>query len=102
MFYVAVTAIMGAVLKPTFDFIGKSASQPQIVKIKKCLFLLEQAQSILNNIETNKNATQSKHDGKKPSLMSRLRNISIEGPEDFAVNHDLYISGEKRIEPDLR
>jgi hypothetical protein len=33
--------------------------------------------------------------------MSRLRNISIEGPEDFAANHDLYISGEKRIEPDI-
>jgi hypothetical protein len=102
LFYVAVTAIMGAVLKPTFDFIGKSALQPQLVKLKKCLFLLEQAESILNNIETNKNATQSKHHDKKPSLMSRLRNISIEGPEDFAVNHDLYISGEKRIEPDLR
>lgn len=34
---------------------------------------------------------------KKPNLLSRLRNITIEGPEDFAANHDLYISGEKQI-----
>jgi hypothetical protein len=34
---------------------------------------------------------------KKPNLLSRLRNISIEGLEDFAANHDLYISGEKQI-----
>ncbi len=34
---------------------------------------------------------------KKPNLLSRLRNISIEGSEDFAANHDLYTSGEKQI-----
>lgn len=34
---------------------------------------------------------------KKPNLLKRLQNISIEGPEDFAANHDLYISGEKQI-----
>ncbi|HEX9987815.1 MAG TPA: SRPBCC domain-containing protein [Chloroflexia bacterium] len=34
----------------------------------------------------------------KQSLMSRLRNIKIEGPEDFAANIDLYMSGEKRID----
>ncbi len=31
----------------------------------------------------------------KPSLMSRLRETEIEAPEDFAINHDLYLSGEK-------
>lgn len=34
---------------------------------------------------------------KKPNLLTRLRNISIEDPEDFAANHDLYISKEKQI-----
>jgi len=31
------------------------------------------------------------------SLMSKLREISIDGPEDFAENFDLYLSGEKTI-----
>ena len=31
------------------------------------------------------------------SLMSKLRDISIDGPEDFAQNIDLYLSGEKTI-----
>jgi hypothetical protein len=31
------------------------------------------------------------------SLMSKLREISIDGPEDFAANVDLYLSGEKTI-----
>ena len=31
------------------------------------------------------------------SLMSKLREISIDGPEDFAENIDLYLSGEKTI-----
>jgi hypothetical protein len=34
---------------------------------------------------------------KKTNLLSRLRNISIEGPEDFAAYQDLYISKEKQI-----
>lgn len=36
------------------------------------------------------------------SLMSKLRSIHIEGPEDFAANLDLYLSGEKQFEPDIR
>ncbi|HYP20213.1 MAG TPA: SRPBCC domain-containing protein [Chloroflexia bacterium] len=31
----------------------------------------------------------------KQSFMSQLRSIKIEGPEDFASNIDLYLSGEK-------
>jgi hypothetical protein len=34
----------------------------------------------------------------KQSLMEKLRNISIDGPEDFAENLDLYASGEKHFE----
>jgi hypothetical protein len=36
----------------------------------------------------------------RPSLMSRLREIQIDAPEDFAANLDLYMSGEKRADPD--
>ena len=30
-----------------------------------------------------------------PSFMSKLKEITIEGPEDFAENIDLYLTGEK-------
>ncbi|HKZ86440.1 MAG TPA: hypothetical protein VJ793_22655 [Anaerolineae bacterium] len=40
----------------------------------------------------------SKRQTKKPSLMSKLKSISIKAPADFAVNHDLYVVGEKRAE----
>ncbi len=33
------------------------------------------------------------------SLLTRLSRIQIDGPEDFATNLDLYLSGEKQIEP---
>jgi len=35
------------------------------------------------------------------TLMSRLREVTIQGPTDFAADLDLYLSGEKRIESDL-
>jgi hypothetical protein len=31
------------------------------------------------------------------TLFSKLRNIKIDGPEDFSENLDLYLSGEKSI-----
>jgi hypothetical protein len=34
----------------------------------------------------------------KRSFMARLREIHIDGPEDFAANVDLYLSGEKSID----
>lgn len=36
------------------------------------------------------------------SLMSKLRSIKIEAPEDFAANFDLYVSGEKSADANLR
>ena len=45
--------------------------------------------------------TQSKQQDQNQSLLSRLRNIKIDAPEDFSTNFDLYISGEKRAKPDL-
>jgi len=52
--------------------------------------------------EIIKRFAQSKRQAKKQSLMSRLKSITIDGPEDFAVNHDLYVTGAKRAEPNLR
>jgi hypothetical protein len=31
------------------------------------------------------------------TLFSKLRQIEIDGPEDFSENPDLYLSGEKTI-----
>ncbi len=45
---------------------------------------------------------RAKEEGWNASLMSRLQQIRIDAPEDFASNHDLYLSGEKRAGPDLR
>ena len=42
-----------------------------------------------------KEFARSKEHAEKPSLMSRLKRIKIEAPEDFAENLDLYVSGEK-------
>src|SRR6266481_3374189 len=44
---------------------------------------------------------QSKRPAKPRSLMATLRAIQIDAPPDFAANLDLYVSGEKRAEPDL-
>jgi len=44
-----------------------------------------------------KHMSKSKDSGSKPSLMSRLRKISIDAPEDFSSNLDLYLSGEKSV-----
>jgi hypothetical protein len=46
--------------------------------------------------------TQSKQQSRKPSLMTKLRAIKIDAPEDFSTNFDLYTSGEKGAESDLR
>ena len=48
-----------------------------------------------------KHFIQSKRHAKPRSLMATLRAIQIEAPPDFATNLDLYVSGEKRGEPDL-
>ena len=48
-----------------------------------------------------KHFLQSKRHAKPRSLMATLRGIQIEAPPDFTTNLDLYVSGEKRGEPDL-
>jgi hypothetical protein len=37
-----------------------------------------------------------------PGIMSKLKTVKIEAPADFAANLDLYLSGEKRVEDNLR
>jgi hypothetical protein len=44
----------------------------------------------------------SRRGKRQPSLMESLRAIKIDGPEDFSSNLDLYLSGEKRVEPNPR
>ena len=36
-----------------------------------------------------------------PGLMSKLKTVQIDAPEDFAGNLDLYVSGERRVEDHL-
>jgi hypothetical protein len=43
--------------------------------------------------------TQMKRQSKPQSLMSRLKRIAIDGPADFAANHDAYVTGENRARP---
>lgn len=52
---------------------------------------------LLRVIQGRAQASAPADDGPKPSLLSRLRQIQIDGPEDFAANLDAYASGEKRI-----
>jgi hypothetical protein len=37
----------------------------------------------------------------EPGFLERLAEIQIDGPVDFAENIDLYLTGEKQIDPDL-
>lgn len=45
--------------------------------------------------------THARKQSAKETFMSRLRRVQIDGPEDFAANLDLYVSGEKRDQSDL-
>ena len=38
----------------------------------------------------------------EPGLLRRLQKIKIQGPPDFSRNIDLYLSGEKKIEDNIR
>ena len=73
----------------------------RIDMLEKCLFLIKKAKIEPNETEDD-NFERLKHLGNHQSLLSQLKNIKIHGPEDFAENFDLYMSGEKRIEPDIR
>lgn len=44
-----------------------------------------------------KTYSQPTGNGDGRSFMSKLREITIEGPDDFAENIDLYLTGEKTV-----
>lgn len=44
-----------------------------------------------------KSYTEPPGNGDSQSLMSKLREITIDAPEDFAENIDLYLTGEKTV-----
>jgi hypothetical protein len=60
---------------------------------------LAEVLGVVKKLAAKKHAT-----GTKPGLLAKLKQVKIEGPEDFAANLDLYLSGEKRIgdDEDLR
>ncbi len=49
-----------------------------------------------------KSFTEAKVQDDEQDFMAQLRSIQIDGPEDFATNFDLYMSGEKRVGEDIR
>ena len=98
---IALLSAVLAIIRAILEFMFESESQLQIIKFKQCLSLLEQAQVVTKNIEVT-NVAQSKQSNSKQSFMSKLKSIKINAPEDFATNIDQYVSGEKRVEPDIR
>jgi hypothetical protein len=44
----------------------------------------------------------SKAANQQPGIMAKLKSVRIEAPTDFSVNLDLYMSGEKRVDPNSR
>jgi len=49
----------------------------------------------LYSVIKNYSQRGKQNDGR--SFMSKLRRVTIEGPEDFAENIDLYLTGEKSV-----
>lgn len=47
--------------------------------------------------EVVKTYTRTETENNGGTLFSKLKKISIDGPEDFSENLDLYLSGEKTI-----
>lgn len=55
----------------------------------------EDLNELYNFVQT---LAQSKTRIGKRGLLSKLQEIQIDAPEDFAANLDLYLSGEKSVE----
>lgn len=49
----------------------------------------------------NNKSTVPRGQNKGKRLLTKLKEVKIHGPEDFAANIDLYLSGEKRIDDNL-
>jgi len=48
-----------------------------------------------------KSFLQTKQKLARPTFLEQLSRIQINGPEDFAENLDLYLSGEKLFDPNF-
>jgi hypothetical protein len=56
---------------------------------------LEKLYNIIRDLRRSRSQVQGE------SILEKLQRIQFDGPEDLAANHDLYLSGEKREEPDI-
>lgn len=99
----ASVGILGAVtlIAIILNFMNALNFKSEIDELGKCLALLKKAQIKTDKIETYKNLTQLEQLGDRQSFMSQIKDISIDGPVDFSLNPDKYISKEKYIEPDI-
>jgi hypothetical protein len=70
----------------------------------------EKIEAEINNIKEEyldelyrliRNFSQTKQQPKKANIMSKLKQIKIEAPEDFAANFDVYQYGQKSNEEDI-
>ena len=59
----------------------------------------EELDEIYNLIKLLRAFTERNSAGSRQSALSKLREIKIHGPHDFATNLDLYLNGEKHEEP---
>lgn len=85
-------AIIGAVplITVVLNFALALISKSEIDGLSKCLAILKKAQISTDDIESYEKLAQSEELGKKQSFMSKIKNISIDAPADFSVNHDKY------------
>ncbi len=57
----------------------------------------DELQQLLGVIENLTQAKPQTTAARKPGLLSRLKEIHINAPEDFSANIDQYMNGEKSI-----
>jgi diacylglycerol kinase family enzyme len=56
---------------------------------------LEELYQLIKSFATSKAVNH------QPGIMAKLKDVQIDAPSDFSVNLDLYMSGEKRVDPDF-
>ena len=78
----------------------KERIQAEIERVSDEEDLTELYELVKGFTESRRNSNGGQVAGKQ-SLMSKLRSIAIDAPEDFSANFEQYASGEKRAEPDL-
>lgn len=98
----SLTFIRGSMSNLDFITIHKSSQDKRdLIKAEVDNIDKKYLDEIYNYI-LNKQDRQEKSTSVKQSLMSKLRAIKIDAPDDFAENFDLYLRGEKKLETDTR